>query len=707
MTGKGSMKRFTFAAVAAIAALAAGCGGGGGGAHTMPSTVNSNPLQPAAVPPQLQIANWGQGIMQGAMYVGPVSNASLSVIVQVHQQNAQGLAQYAQMANDPSSPYFHKWLTPQDIAARYGASQSDYQKVAAYFQQNGLAVAGWPQRLVLVVSGTQSSVEHAFNTTLGLYQRDGKQFIAPRVAPHFSQQLPVDAIGRIADFRPNHTYMLPGSPRAGAGYANGFSPSTIQGAFDFIGAIKAGYDGTGTTVGIIGTGPINTQAAAPGDVDLANFASATNARVATVTEHLVTNAGVAAGLASPTPPIPPSQFPYAPNFTATPAPPWASQNEDGEAQLDTQQAASLAPGANIAFFFAYNSDDCAGANFSGSSPCPTSGSNAGKVQFGITEADAEIQQAIGENSADVLSLSYGGGETQQGFGCYSGCATPYQGSYSQEEYAALAAEGIAVFASSGDSGSAECYDSNNNVYLPQQCVSYPAADPNVTSVGGITTNVDLSGSITAPWLAWGIDTSDTGYGGQQGSGGGTAALLPAPTWQQTALGTTLREQPDLSLEGDPSTGVATLCEKGPSTTCTGSLGIIGGTSVAAPEMAAMWADVESACKQHPGVGACAQGSGPNAYRLGNPGPYIYAIYKGTSVTANGVTWTPYLDYAHVFYDIVYGDNQMSANPGASNPVPASPVPGDQAGPGYDEVTGLGVPFAGHLIDALIPNLNVQ
>jgi len=146
--------------------------------------------------------------------------------------------------------------------------------------------------------------------------------------------------------------------------------------------------------------------------------------------------------------------------------------------------------------------------------------------------------------------------------------------------------------------------------------------------------------------------------------------------------------------GDPSTGVAQVTDY----QWGGGINVIGGTSVAAPEMAAMWADVLSACKVHPSAGVCA-GGGPSPYpwRLGNAAPYLYAIYKHTAIN----NYTPSLSYADVFYDIIYGDNQMQ-NP---NYTPASPVPGASAGPGYDMVTGVGVPYAGHLIDALT-GLNV-
>jgi subtilase family serine protease len=657
----------------------------------MPATQPAGSTSNASVPAALMVTNWGQGVMSGASYVGPVTNANLSVTVQVHQQSAAALVQYAQEVNDPTSPFFRKFLTPQEIGQRYGAKLSDYQSVAQYFANNGLSVAGWPQRLVLIVSGGQTNMQKAFGTTFGLYQRDGKEFVAPDGTPHFQQQLPVDGVARLANYRPEHSYMIPSGPRAGAGYATGFSPSTVRAAFDYIGPYKAGYDGAGVTLGIIATGPLNLTTSGFGDVDLNTYASDTNTTlVAHVTQRDVTNQGVAAGLSQSQ--IQPSQFPYAPSFTTPPA--VSSTNpEDGEAQLDTQQSATLAPGANIYFYLGYNSNDgCPNANFA--SPCPTSGTGAGSPQIGIAESDAEIQQAIFENAADVISISYGGGETQQGWTCNTGCSSSYTGSYEQLEFAALNAEGVAVFASSGDDGSAECYTGNS--YLAEQCVSYPAGDPFVTSVGGITTNVDLTGAITAPWLAWGISTFDTGYGATEGSGGGASATggvgIPAPLWQASALGATSREQPDVSMIGDPSTGVSTV--NNAVAGCGEQICVIGGTSVAAPEMAAMWADVLSACKAH-STGACAGGSGATPWRLGNAAPYLYAIYKATPYTYNSA-WMPSLAYNQVFYDIVYGDNQM-ANPTYT---PASPVPGASAGPGYDMVTGVGVPYAGHLIQAI-------
>jgi len=682
-------RRLAFVASAVVAIALAACGGGGG---AIPSAQQpQSPSGLANVPPQLIVQNYGQNAMSGATYVGPVTNAALNVTVLVHQQNAQALAAYAQSVQDPGSSNFRHFLTPDQIAAEFGASQSDYQKAAQYFASNGLAVGGWKQRLLLVVSGSQTNMQKAFGTTFGLYRKNGQQFMAPTTQPHFLQQIPVDAVGNIVQYRAGHSYIII-PPKAGSGLGVGYSPSTVRAAFDYVGAISAGYDGTGINLGIIGTGPIdNTCSTEHGDCDLNAFANDTNSTAANVTQVDVLPSPIATALATLNPPNPP--FPYSGSF-ATPPPVTAPctqslptcNPEDGEAQLDTQQAATLAPGSSVLFYLAYNTNDYCTPQVNFPSPCPNGG--GGSPYIGIDESDAEIMQAIADNTADVISISYGEGETQLGWTGLSG-AGGYEGSYSQLEFAELASEGIAVFVSSGDDGSAECFGGNG--YLAQICDSYPSGDPSVTSVGGVTANVNAYGQQTAPWLAWGISTYDFGgYGALAGSGGGDSGTggvgIPAPSWQATLLGATYREQPDVSLIGDPSTGVATVMNY----RWNGNAGIgdIGGTSVAAPEMAAMWADVLSACKQHAGMGMCPA----SGYRLGNAAPYLYAIYKASSIAGE----RPALAYDQVFYDIVYGDNQMQ-NPTYT---PASPIPGASAGPGYDMVTGVGVPYAGHLIQAI-------
>jgi subtilase family serine protease len=697
-------------AVGALVSLFAvtACGGHSG----TPSTTSA--LPPFTGSPALSNFTWGKEQLQGAIALGPASVGHMQVNVMVKAQNARGLVSYAQMASTPGSPLYRHFLTPQEIGQRFGATQTDYQAAADYFVRNGLHVAGWPQRLMLAVAGSQDAMEKAFGTQFGLYEKDGFQFIAPLRTPHFATLVPVTAVQNLVALNTMHTYLVKPPPRANASDNIGYSPQAVRKAFDFTGAYAKGFDGSGITVGIIGTGPINVgdRSNLCSDADLNALKALYNANAATVCEVDVTPTGVSAGLAAsgiPTaapaspnpvstpvsnPGVPPtSMFPFSGDFQTPPpvtAPCSAAvpnvlptcNPEDGEAQLDTQQVALLAPGSSVKFYLAYNASDCYVFFPNPCAPAPTppatpiKGGNYGQPQIGLIEGDAEIQQAIADNNADVLSVSYGGGEPQQVGGWYDSSGA----GFGPTEFAALAAEGIAVFVSSGDNGSAECSSATTG-YQAKQCVSYPSGDVNVTSVGGVNAPINEFGQLYATMTAWGTTSSS----GTSGSGGGVSTIFTAPPWQQTALNATMRAQPDVALIGDPFTGVTMYENAG---FLAGDASDVGGTSVAAPQMAAMWALVLQACKA---TAACGAGPSSHPYRLGNAAPLLYRIYKTGSAGSPPTA----LPYSQVFYDIVYGSNAM-LNPVGS----ATPVPGQLAGPGYDQTTGVGVPFAGHLIQAV-------
>lgn len=675
------------AALCALAAVTA-CGGHG---SVLPAR-GSSALAPYTGPAALADFSWGAQRLAGAAYLGPARFGSMGVNVAMQMRDVYGLEQYAQSVSDPASPLYRHFLTPQQIADRFAASQQSYDAVARYFAARGLHVGGWPQRELLFVSGPQAALESAFGTSFGLYEKDGVQFVAPSSPPHFAEPLAVAAVAGLIQ-KPNlHTYEIP--VQAGKNTFLGYSPQQVQGAFDYAGAYAAGYTGSGVTVGIIGTGPISAA-------DVPAYGKLFKAQVAPVTQVDATDSAEAAGLAQagiPTPNPNPSSAPQAPyaygDFgLASPPPvtapctpaaasefPTASCNpEDGEAQLDTEQIASLAPGSSVLFYLAFNPRDCANNACSGIVP------NAIGAQ-GLAIADDEIAQAIADDKADVLSLSYGGGETDNVGYLYGRNGV----GYAPMEFATLAAEGIAVFVSSGDSGAEECSQ-------PQPCVSYPSGDVNVTSVGGVTAALNDWGQLTSQLTAWGYQTQ----AGYSGSGGGVSQIFAAPAWQsRNVAGVTMREQPDVALLADQNTGVAVLSNAFSSSA--ESLGPTGGTSVAAPQMAAMWALVLQACKSTP---SCATASGAAPYRLGNAAPVLYAIYGGTYAKGAGgpSAFSPALPYANVFFDVLYGDTAQ-VNP-AATPAPGSSSPPliagcCSAGPGYDEATGLGVPFAGHLIEAI-------
>src|SRR5207249_2783109 len=158
-----------------------------------------------------------------------------------------------------------------------------------------------------------------------------------------------------------------------------------------------------------------------------------------------------------------------------------------------------------------------------------------------------------------------------------------------------AAQGIPVFAASGDDGAYDCKEdpkpNGKHVFrepgaagtgttppaLPTRTpsVDYPSSDPNVVAVGG--TNLQLNSN--------GNRSSETAW---TGAGGGTSDFWPRPAWQ-TGPGLPVndkRNSADVSLVADPWTGYAVYFQ--------GNWETAGGTSFAAPNWAALWALVDEA-----------------------------------------------------------------------------------------------------------------
>ncbi len=149
--------------------------------------------------------------------------------------------------------------------------------------------------------------------------------------------------------------------------------------------------------------------------------------------------------------------------------------------------------------------------------------------------------------ATVISNIYGGGE--------SSGETSFDSSYNHA--------GIAVFASTGDSGFG---------------TSYPATAKGVIGVGGtsLTKSSSSRGWAEAAW---------------NGAGSGCSSVEAKPSWQ-TDTGCARRTVGDLSAVADPNTGVAVYDTFGTG----GTWLVFGGTSVASPVVASIFASIGKGAK---------------------------------------------------------------------------------------------------------------
>src|SRR5262249_58708934 len=161
---------------------------------------------------------------------------------------------------------------------------------------------------------------------------------------------------------------------------------------------------------------------------------------------------------------------------------------DGEVMLDIEVVGAIAPGANIAVYFAPNTD------------------------AGFLDA---ITTAIHDttNKPSVISISWGGPEsswTQQAMTAYD------------QAFQAAAAMGITVCAASGDNGS------DDGVGDGADHVDFPASSPFILACGG--TNLQASGNSITQETVWN-NGPNNGAGG-----GGVSSFFALPPYQEGLQG---------------------------------------------------------------------------------------------------------------------------------------------------------------------------
>jgi kumamolisin len=158
----------------------------------------------------------------------------------------------------------------------------------------------------------------------------------------------------------------------------------------------------------------------------------------------------------------------------------------------------------------------------------------------------------------------------------------------------------------------------------------------MTDVGGTTLSTDSSGKWIAEQAWFDVPLS-------QGTGGGVSSVFARPEWQRGVSRDQDAERrltPDVAAVADPFTGVRIVFNQ--------QQVVGGGTSQSAP----IWAGLAAVMNQY----LLANGGA----LIGDLNPMLYRIAAGAPLPA--------------FRDIILGGNAVA-----------------DAGPGYDQVTGLGTP----------------
>jgi len=184
----------------------------------------------------------------------PATN-ELSLAIEVPMRDRPGLENFVKDVSDPNSPNFRHYLTHDEITARFGPTEEDYEAVKNFAKTNGFVIRDtYSNRLVLNVSSPAAQVEKAFHIKLQTYQHptEGREFFAPDTEPTVDAKLPVAYVEGLNNYSRPHSKKVRLQPRAGIP-KNGSSPDGNGALFgdDFRRAYLPGstLTGAGQSVG--------------------------------------------------------------------------------------------------------------------------------------------------------------------------------------------------------------------------------------------------------------------------------------------------------------------------------------------------------------------------------------------------------------------------------------------------------------------------
>ena len=94
------------------------------------------------------------------------------------------LKRFTDQVEDPASPNFHKWLTPEQFGQNFGVAQQDLDVITRWLQSHGFSVnLVYPSRMVIDFSGKAGQVREAFHTEIHNLNVKGERHIANSSSP--------------------------------------------------------------------------------------------------------------------------------------------------------------------------------------------------------------------------------------------------------------------------------------------------------------------------------------------------------------------------------------------------------------------------------------------------------------------------------------------------------------------------------------------
>ena len=183
----------------------------------------------------------------------------LSLLIGLPMRNQEQFKSLLEQMYDPASPQYHRYLTPQEIAERFGPAEEDYQAVLAFVETNDLHVSSTHvDRTLLRVDGTVAAIEKTFHVTLRTYPHpiEARTFYAPDVEPSFDLAVPLLHISGLDNYivpRPAGHFGIPLKQGSDGAPASGSGPGGAYRGNDFRAAYVPGtsLNGAGQSIGLL------------------------------------------------------------------------------------------------------------------------------------------------------------------------------------------------------------------------------------------------------------------------------------------------------------------------------------------------------------------------------------------------------------------------------------------------------------------------
>lgn len=477
---------------------------------------------------------------------------------------------------DPSSTNYHRWLTPEQFADRFGLTEDDMSRIVSWLEDQGFTINLTARgRTWVSFSGTAAQVASAFHTAIHSYVVNGETHFANATDPSVPSALAgvVMSFRGLDDFRPRsraarRLRTISARPEFTSSLTGNhfLAPSDFATIYDLQALYNAGFTGSGEKIAVMGQTDFQMS-------DISTFRSVSGLPANDPTSLLV---------------------PGSPD-------PGTNSNDLIEADLDLEWSGGLAPNASVLYVNSNN-------------------------------AFSSLQYAIDQNIAPVLTISYGTCEAQTGSSFSTSLAVSAQQANAQGMtlIAAAGDDGAADC----DTGTPTV---PAKLATQGLAVDIPAAIPNFTGVGGSefdegsgtywnsTNNAQMGSALSyIPESVW----NETAMDGTLGAGGGGASTFFAkPSWQ-TGEGVPAdgrRDVPDISLNASADHDSYLICTGGSCVNgyreANNDLQVVGGTSAGAPSFAGVMALVD---QQQKGA-------------QGNVNPLLYSLAAKSSSAFHDIT----------------------------------------------------------------------